>query len=152
MNTKELHEEIVTGVYNANDFNWEYIPQDFIDLWYENSLQELIEQGKTEEEAWEELEFWEGGEEQLIGDWVKNKDGLWEPDINKNGNNEEFAMIYDSNNNIGQVVWSRNIKYGRWAFFGCYPNQVDARKDDPKKPDSVCYVKYFSLPDYCLED
>lgn len=145
INSLEL-ENVVGSVYSGNDVEWEFFPQDFVDLWYENFLREMQENGLSEEEIEKETEFWETGEEQLYGDWQKNSDGLYEP--NKNGP-EEFAAIYDSNTNYMQVIWSKHFRYGRWAS-PCFPSQVDARYDDPKKADNVCYVKYFALPDDCL--
>ena len=144
-----------TGVYSGNDLAWEFLSNDWIDLEYEEALESADP---------EELEYWEGGGTLLYGDWVRDEDGLYEPD---NENPEAaFAMIYNQNENTAQVVWSRTVRYGRPAS-PCYPGQVDAQPDDPTEPEGAvasavpveqifctaprrCCVPYYALPEYAM--
>lgn len=84
--------------------------------------------------------------EWLLGSWVE-ENGEWT--VDKAGG--DFAALYDSNINVIQVVWSTAIRYGRMCS-PCYPGQVDARVDDPKKPNDVCWQPYYALPDDLLTE
>lgn len=152
MNDNELTP--TTGVYNGGDLAWEFLPDDGIDLEYEEALAEGIDP--------DELEYWEGGSTLLYGDWIKTNErgepddgGKWEPD--RSG---EYAMIYNGDENTAQVVWSRWVRYGKPASL-CYPGQVDAELDDPTEPEGEPgtvqpwdqmraterrYVPYYALP------
>lgn len=134
----------VVGVYSGNDIAWEYMDTDYIDLAYESAVAKLTAQGMTEDEISDELECWEGGTDQLYGDWLKDENGLYYPD-----ETGEYAMIYDSNMNIAQVVHSRVVRYGRWAS-PCYPGQVDARVNDPESPTENLDIPYYALPAWAM--
>jgi len=60
-------------------------------------------------------------------------------------------MIYDSNINVAQVVFSTSIRYGRWAS-PCYPGQVDAREDDPESPTENLDIPYYALPTWAISE
>lgn len=136
-----------TGVYSGNDIAWENVDNDFIDLQYEAAVAELVASGMDEAEIEHELDSFETGTEQLYGDWLKDEAGLYGPDPKG-----EFAMIYDSNSNVAQVVFSRVVKFGRPAS-PCYPGQVDARADDPSAPNTRCQtVAYYALPTWAMRE
>lgn len=122
--------EIITGVGNANYIGeWDY---DFIDLQYETAVQEkrkeLITEFENNNEEYDEdevtfmaqeelIDF--NGTDQLYGSWLQDEEGKYYPNING-----EYAMIYDSNENVYQVVHSK------WAIrcykcSPCYPGQGD---------------------------
>jgi len=125
-----------TGVYSGGDLPWEWIDGEFIDLAYEAAVDELKASGMSDEDIDAELEYFDSGDEQLYGDWIK-VNAAGEPDDNgKYAPNPdgEFALIYDSNYNVGQLVYSKWVRYGQPAS-PCYPGQVDARLDDPDQPE-----------------
>lgn len=124
MNDDELTP--TTGVYSGSDLAWENMPDDGIDLDYEEALAEGADP--------DELEYWDGGSTVLHGDWKLCADGQYEPD--SENPNAEFALIYNANENTAQVVWSRTVRYGQPAS-PCYPGQVDARTDDPTEPEGA---------------
>lgn len=138
-----------TGVYGGNQVNWEYMPQDDIDLFCEEAVAELEADGLDEDEIAAELKYWEGGDERLLGAWARDDDGKWKPVTDSESPDDDFAAIYDSNENTLQVVWSRYVRFGRWAS-PCYPGQVSAHNDDPAQPDAVRHVPYYALPPECL--
>lgn len=137
----------VTGVFSGNDLAWEFLDNDFIDVAYEEALQELTDSGMDEDEIEAEMEYWETGDTQLYGDWIE-KDGQYVPDYD-NESEDAYALIYNSNENTVQVLFSKRIKFGRMAS-PCYPGQVDARTDDPDTMDTVHVQKYYSLPDWAI--
>lgn len=120
---------IITGVGNANQIQeWE----DFIDLDFEIALTEKIKElisiaeendkpYEQEDIACEAVEQLEGfsGETQLYGSWLQDGEDKYYPDPDG-----EYAMIYDSNNNIYQVIHSQ---YAIQCYHcsPCYPNQGD---------------------------
>jgi len=165
-----------TGVYSGGDLPWEWIDTgDYIDPIYHQLYAERkaeLEAGvlaaagfdpygedapPTEDEIADaiaddlaaEFEYWEGGTDQLYGDWLQDDDGLYYPDPNG-----EFALLYDSNDGYGQLVYSKWVRYGRPAA-PTFPGQVDAREDDPSEPDgepqySVPTDQIFcQAPDHC---
>lgn len=77
---------------------------------------------------------------QLYGDWIKGKDGKFEPD--KNG---ECAFLYDPNDNIVQVVFSQYVMDCRRCS-PCFPLQgdLDSPGDD--------YTAYCLPPNMVFED
>ena len=133
-------------------------------------VDDLMKQfGMSDEDIDTELEYFDSGDEQLYGDWIKvNTAG--EPDDNgKYAPNPdgEFALIYDSNDGYGQLVYSKWVRYGRPAS-PCFPGQVDAREDDPSEPDGEpqysvptdqifcmapdrCCVPYYAFPQEAYE-
>ncbi len=147
-----------TGVYSGGDLPWEWIDTgNYIDLAYEAAVSELRAGGMSDEDIYTELEYFDSSTDQLYGDWLCDNDGLYYPDPNG-----EFALIYDSNDGCGQLVFSRWVRYGRPAS-PCYPGQVDAREDDPLEPDGEpqysvpmdqifcqapdrCCVPYYAFP------
>lgn len=118
-----------TGVYSGGQIPWEWVDGEFIDLAYEAAVDELEAAGYSPEDIDAELEYWESGTDQLYGDWLQDEDGLWHPDPNG-----EFALLYDSNDGCGQLVFSKWVRYGRPAS-PCFPGQVDACEDDPDQPE-----------------
>jgi hypothetical protein len=138
-----------TGVYSSGQIPWEWIDGEFIDLAYEAAVDELKAQGMSDEDIDAEMSYWDGGTDHLYGDWLQDDDGLWYPDPNG-----EFALLYDSNDGYGQLVYSKWVHYGRPAS-PCFPGQVDARDDDPLEPDgepqySVPTDQIFCMaPDRC---
>lgn len=129
--------EPTTGVYSGYDLPWEWIDYTvYIDLAYEEAVDELKASGMSDEDIVAELEYFDSGDEQLYGDWIK-VNAAGEPDDNgKYAPNPdgEFALIYDSDYNVGQLVYSKWVRYGQPAS-PCYPGQVDARLDDPDQPE-----------------
>ena len=151
-----------TGVYSSGQIPWEWVDGEFIDLAYEAAVDELEAAGYSPEDIDAGLEYWEGGTDHLYGDWLQDEDGLWYPDPNG-----EFAMLYDSNDNYGQLVYSKWVRYGRPAS-PCFPGQVDARPDDPFEPEGQvgsavpveqifcqapnrCCVPYYAFPQEAYE-
>ncbi len=135
-----------TGVYSGNDIAWENV-DDFIDLDYESAVAELEANGADEDEIMDAMDCFETGETQLYGEWIKDEEGKYMPDPAG-----EYAMIYDSNMNVAQVVYSHVIKYGRPAS-PCYPGQVDARVEDPRTPNTRCQtVAYYALPEWAMRE
>lgn len=126
-------DEPTTGVYTGNDLAWEFLG-DFIDVECEKFVEE-----NPDAEEWE-LDF--TGDTQLYGDWLKGDDGKYYPDPNG-----EYALIYNSNDNFVQVVYSTVIRYGRMCS-PCFPGQVDARLDDPDHPTDIHIQAYYALPDW----
>lgn len=127
--------DCVTGVMYANYPIWLW-DMDYIDLMFEEAIQELKDQGRTEDEIYDELEYFESsGGRQLYGAWIQTEDGMF--DIDKNSK-RDFAAIYNSNENTIQVVWSKYYKLCNWAS-PCYPHQGDLESDG----DVPAYV----LPD-----
>ena len=126
--------DIITGVGNGSYIqHWDY---EFIDLQYEGAKKEafidkyieLVNAGMDENDAEDEAKNfvdceWEcpimDSTDQLYGDWLKDEEGKYYP--NPNG---EYAMIYDGNINIYQVVYS---KYAIKSYHcsPCYPGQGD---------------------------
>lgn len=124
----------VTGVYSGNCIAWEYI-DDEIDLSFESHL----ESDEHDEDECSICEYWEAGDTRLIGDWIKDNDGLYAPD--KTG---EFSAIFDANQNVIQVVWSSVIKRSNLLCSPCYVGQIDARQDDTSESGEY---QYFAIPD-----
>ena len=138
-----------TGVYSGGDLPWEWIDGEFIDLAYEAAVDELKASGMSDEDIYAELEYFDSGDEQLYGDWIKvntagepDASGKYAPDPDG-----EFALIYDSNDGYGQLVYSKWIRYGGPAS-PCFPGQVDACEDDPFEPEGEPQysVPYFAFP------
>lgn len=147
--------EPTTGVYSSGQIPWMWVGDDYIDplydQLYDERRQELIEgvlaaagfapygyeAPPTDDEIEDliaadlqaEFDYWEGGTDQLYGDWLQDDDGLYYPDPDG-----EFALYYDSNDGCGQLVFSKWVRYGRPAS-PCFPGQVDAREDDLFEPD-----------------
>ena len=113
-----------TGVYSGNDIAWENLC-DFIDLDYESAVAELEANGADEDELIDAMD-------------------CYTPDPPG-----EYDMIYNSNENTAQVVFSRVVRYGRPAS-PCYPGQVDARTNDPVAPKERCYWAYYALPEWAM--
>lgn len=174
-----------TGVYSGGELPWEWIDTgDYIDpiynQLYDERKAELIadilgnlmpdEAPPAEDEIADliaddlaaEFEYWEGGTDQLYGDWLQDEQGLWHPDPDG-----EFALLYDSNDGYGQLVFSKWVRYGR-PTSPCFPGQVDARENDPFEPDGEpqysvpseqifcmapnrCCVPYFAFPKEAYE-
>ena len=149
--------EPTTGVYSTGEIPWGWVDGEFIDLAYEAAVDELRACGMSDEDAYAELEYWEGGTDQLYGDWLQDENGLWYPDPDG-----EFALLYDCNDGYGQLVHSKWVRYGRPAS-PCFPGQVDAQEDDPLEPDGEpqysvpmdqifcqapnrCCVPYYAFP------
>ena len=152
-----------TGVYSGGDLPWEWIDTgNYIDLAYEAAVYELKASGMSDEDIDTELEYFDSSTDQLYGDWLQDNDGLYYPDPDG-----EFALIYDSNDGHGQLVFSKWVRYGRPAS-PCFPGQVDAREDDPFEPEGEpqysvptdqifcmtpdrCCVPYYAFPQEAYE-
>jgi hypothetical protein len=109
-------EEPVTGVIQNNNVEWlndetmNGINISF-EEWYDNLSEEEKELGD------ENSTYEENSDTYLIGDWIKDEQGKYEPD--KTG---EYAAITSETNT--QVVWSKFTK--RCALCSpCYPGQGD---------------------------
>jgi hypothetical protein len=148
---------VISG--NAIDGMWD---NDYIDLAYENARKEAYEDKLRElcgnqdpddihpddlaeykaetEEYVNNLDLDVEGTTQLYGSWKKDENGQYEPDLNG-----EYAAIYDSNDNIIQVVWSKNIFKACRRCSPCYPGQGDLDADGF---DYLCYC----LPLDCLSE
>lgn len=134
-----------TGVYSGGDLPWEWIDNgDYIDLAYEAAVYELKASGMSDEDIDTELEYFDSSTDQLYGDWLQDNDGLYYPDPNG-----EFALLYDSNDGVGQLVLSKWVRYGRPAS-PCFPGQVDAREDDPLEPDDEPRYAIPSEQIFCM--
>jgi hypothetical protein len=130
-----------TGVYSGNDIAWENVDDaSSIDLDYESAVAELRESGADQDEIADAIDCYEGGNTLLYGDWIKDEEGSYLPDLTG-----EYAMIFNVNEHTAQVVFSKTVKYGRLAS-PCYPGQVDAQVEDPSTPKGRCYIAYYALP------
>lgn len=96
------------GVISANseklsDWIYEEITQG-IDIHFEQYINELQNEGKTEDEIEKLTEFWENDSSTiLIGDWIKDTKGNYSPDKSK-----DFAASYHEG--IICVEWSKKTK------------------------------------------
>jgi len=126
-------QNIITGVGVGNNIeDWD---NDYIDLQYEPAKKEayleryteLLNQGLEEDEAEEQAnDFVDNewmydscGTDQLYGSWLQDEQDKYYPDPDG-----EYAMIYDSNNNIYQVVYSK-FAIKSYHCSPCYPGQGD---------------------------
>jgi len=140
----------MTGVYSGNDIDWNWFDgEHIIDLDYESAALDMFaERGidrdsEEAQEVYDEMESFDGTT-YLYGDWeFDKKEKGYGPQETTEDNN--LCGIYDSNMNIMQVVFSKHTRYGRLAS-PCYPNQVDARVDDPDEPDDLRPYEYYALP------
>jgi len=141
--------EPTTGVYSGRDLPWQWIGDDYIDPLYDHLYgerrRELIDgivtmpgdppltdseiEDLIADDLAAEFDYYEGGTDQLYGDWLQDDDGLYYPDPGG-----EFALYYDSNDGYGQLLYSKWVRYGQPAS-PCFPGQVDAREDDPFEPE-----------------
>ena len=117
-----------TGVYNGNQINWEFMDYDYTCLDCQNAFEEHGDKDYFDPNCpnCKELnnyciDYIEcSGHMQLYGDWILDTNTrLYEPD--KTG---EYTAIYDSNQNVFQVVWSKITVKGSLCS-PCYPGQVD---------------------------
>jgi hypothetical protein len=112
-------EKPVTGVMSIHNIAWEFMDDEICLICEE--IQEEIESDESlsEDEKEHELEFIEcdSSHDKIIGDWMKDKDGLYTPDESK-----EFAAIMRET--VIQVVWSKYTARGALCS-PCYPGQVD---------------------------
>ena len=150
-------DEPVAGVISQNLINWEYIDDVqclSCEEWYkeiENSddCQEceyfpLDEDGVCPECGWDKQELYDNVEcdadhEKIIGDWIKNDDGLYVPD-KENG---EFAAVLSSSSfNDVTVIWSKFIKENVSLCSPCAPGQASI--------DSNGEFKCYTLPEYLI--
>ncbi len=137
-----------TGVYGGNQLDWECMPYEYIDLDVETWTQESAEEHGEDTDAYDQaVEFMESGETLLYGSWEK-VDGQYQ--ANKDADDpEDFAAIYNANENTLQVIWSKVIGFGKLAS-PCYPGQVSANPDDPDTAQEDYIQAYFALPSDCL--
>jgi len=75
--------------------------------------------------------FWDQWEDQpsdnwIIGDWKKDKDGLYEPDIT----GEYAAIVRES---VVQVIWSKYVTKVKNLCSPCYPGQADVNSGKDEK-------------------
>lgn len=133
-------EEATTGVLNVGSVAWEWLDNEHCltcEEWIEELDRQLKDGEIDEDEYYHETESIEcdSGHERIIGDWIKDNEGLWDAD--RVGG--EFAAI--ENESTVQVIWSRYTKRGALCS-PCYPGQVDL--DTPG--DWLAYT----LPDYLI--
>jgi hypothetical protein len=123
----------VTGVISFNDvsqFVSDEIQSNGIDLQYEEALQEFLTAYNNEhncepdDEAMDEfnnsMDGCDSGD-YLIGDWCKDRDGLYEPD-----KEEGYSAIVRES--VVQVVWSKYVTTCKSLCSPCYPGQCDVRQ------------------------
>ena len=150
--------EPITGVISANNVAWEYVDEEICptceewkaeieeirdcpncNIALENfeGVLECIDCEYSPQNELENLECFDHSK--LIGDWTKDKEGLYEP--NKRG---EFAAIVTSSSfNCVQVVWSKYTTNVRAMCSPCFPGQADL---DSGAGNIVAYT----LPDELL--
>jgi hypothetical protein len=106
---------IKTGVLSGNSVEclWD---KDYIDLDYDQALEEYIKENPDDENG-DNFEYYGDSSCQLYGDWLKDEDQKYYPDPNG-----EYAAIYDSNDNIIQVVHSKYCMFVSLCS-PCYPDQ-----------------------------
>ena len=96
----------VMSGHSLQSWFFEDMYRDCIDLTYEEFVNDLREQGMSDQDIENETEFYECDESTyLFGSWKKNADGKYE--IDKTG---EFAGTYNSGTNIVCVEWSKHTK------------------------------------------
>jgi len=74
---------------------------------------------EMEHQDWRD-EYESDGDAMLIGDWKRDSDGDYEPDVN--GSLGYSALVRES---VSQVVWSRTIVKVKSMCSPCYPGQAD---------------------------
>jgi hypothetical protein len=130
--TREFHEQIeetlgiVTGVMSGHDLDWDVLDyNEMVCIDCEVAYEDWLEENPDAEtdEFWGQHEC--SGHDHLYGDWKQGKGGKWEAD--RDGR-QGFALIYDSNMNVAQVVWSRIAKWTWWCS-PCYPGQGDVDEE-----------------------
>ena len=108
----------VTGVISNHSAEWLHEESwDGIDLAMEQHFKEceICANG----DVCDVMDAWEWSDDILIGSWVKDSDGLYEPD-----ETGQYAAIYQIDSNVTQIVWSRYTRRGALCS-PCYPGQVD---------------------------
>ena len=115
----------ITGVVSNNSVNpfiFECIAyEDSINLDYEAHLESDEHQHYNDDNC-EICEYWEDYNSTiLIGDWIKDSDGLWDYDPN----GEYAAIVRES---VTQVVFSKYFKSCQLCS-PCYPGQADLDSD-----------------------
>lgn len=151
----------ITGVISIHNVEWEWIDDEICptcERIYEEIENndvcpecggDLVEKARDYIECEECLEEWDkdyaldmvecSDHEKLIGDWQKNKDGLWEP--NETG---EFAAIATSSTfSCVQVVWSKYTTKVRAMCSPCFPGQADLDSGEGN-------IETYTLPEYLL--
>jgi hypothetical protein len=117
MENNQKPSNIKTGVLNGHSVEF-FRDENYIDLDYERALQEYIKENENSEEGFEEdFEYDSSGSTQLYGKWLKDEEGKYYPDPSG-----EYAAIYDSNDNIIQVVHSKYCMFVSLCS-PCYPDQ-----------------------------
>ena len=115
----------ITGVLSIHDVAWDCIDyNDEICLTCEEIYND-IENDESIEDKDSEYEFidCDSSHTKIIGDWVRDGQGLYEPD--KDG---EFAAIV--NESTIQVVWSKFTTRGKLCS-PCYSGQMNIQIDNP---------------------
>jgi len=124
----------ITGVVQNNNvpvIYEEICNGNSIDLDFEEFILDAKSRGLSEEEIYAEIEDYEswGPTTYLIGDWVKDEEGLYEPDTSK----EYSAIVRES---VTQIVFSKYTKRCNLCSL-CYPGQADL--DSPNEDGFLAY-------------
>ena len=132
-------DEITTGVYNGNQINWDCMDYDFICLDCESAIQEFKDMNPdyTDSELDQEYDsLYCDGHTHLYGSWVLDDKDNYMPD-----ESGDYSIIYNSNYNTLQVIWSETIITGGLCS-PCYPGQVDVGSQGD--------FKAYGLPDWLI--
>jgi hypothetical protein len=141
--------EPITGVISANNIAWECIDNE-ICITCEEIIADIENDGTLDDdEKWDESCNIECDDhEKLIGDWLKDDEGLYYPD-----EHGEFAAIVTSSTfSCVQVVWSKWIAKNKRLCSPCFPNQADLDSENGK---FTCYAlpkDLVSYEDYEVEE
>jgi len=116
LNSDQIPEWFNEEFYNAIDLNFEE---------YENELLDLHIRGLISHEEFESmLENYQSDiTTYLLGDWIKNTSGQYEPDPDG-----EYSAIYDNNDNTLQIVLSKTTKRCNHCS-PCFLGQADLDSD-----------------------
>ena len=146
-------DEPVPGVISQNSLAWEFMDEPkclTCEEWFkeiedsqdcEECEAMLDDDGICPECGWEKQNLYDDVEcspdhEKIVGDWIKNEEGLYIPD-----ENGEFAGVLSSSSfNDITVVWSKFIKENVALCSPCAPGQASI--------DSVGKFKCYTLPEY----
>lgn len=131
----------ITGVLSIHDVCFEWI-DDYICVTCEEIISDIeSDESLSEEEKEAELEWIECDSDhtRLLGEWIKDENGLYTYD-----EEGEYAAI--ENESTIQVIWSKYLVRGPLCS-PCYPGQADINANSLESDNGFLA---YNLPDYLL--